>query len=75
MIFILVDIDCEKITAYYDGKFQSPTDISNEFNAKIKVMGDINSRDKRVYFKFDNIAKEYTSGYRFNLWNETDSAL
>jgi hypothetical protein len=66
-------MNCQKITAYYDGTFQWPADRSKLFYGQIQLTIDVNLQDKQVYFKFDKWNKALADIYGFNIFDKTSS--
>jgi hypothetical protein len=64
------DLNCQKITAYYDGIFEHPLHRSDHFTATLKITIDINLDDKLVYFKVDKFEKSHANGYKFEILDQ-----
>lgn len=63
----LVNLVCQKITAYYDGIFEDPNSSSINFKGQFRITVDINLHDKKIYAKFDDYNKNFTKGYLFGI--------
>lgn len=67
---ISVTLNCQKVTAFFNGRFEWIMNETWTLDAELQVTVDLNLQDKRIYLEINGFNKSFADSYIFTVWNE-----